>query len=114
MLSRSLVCHWGVELLLTCRMGVHLFLLLRDLIHILLSGSVLRVSCTLLFTGVLLLLHLLLAQIEFIDEVVVLPPLLHGYCLSRSGRGLRLKFAIQRRVLQGLIRVLLLTLVDQR
>ena len=93
-------------------MGVHLFLLLRDLIHILLSGSVLRVNCTLLFTGALLL-HLLLAQIEVIDEVVVLPPLLHGYCLSRSGRGLRLEFAIQRRVLQGLLRVLLLTLVDQ-
>ena len=112
MLSRSLFCHWGVELLLTCRMGVHLFLLLRDLIHILLSGSVLRVSCTLLFTGALLL-HLLLAQIEVIDEVVVLPPLLHGYCLSRSGRGLRLEFAIQCRVLQDLLRVLLLTLVDQ-
>ena len=55
-------------------MGVHLILLLRDLIHVLLSGSVLRVSCTLLFTGALLL-HLLLAQVEFIDEVGVLPPL---------------------------------------
>ena len=63
-----------MELLLSCMMGVHLNLLLRDLIHVLLSGSVLRVSCTLLFTGALLL-HLLFAQVEFFDEVVVLPPL---------------------------------------
>ena len=84
MLSQSLVCHWGVELLLTCKMGVHLFLLLRDLKHILLSGSVLRVSCALLFTGALFL-HLLFAQVEFFDEVVVLPPLLHGCSLSHGG-----------------------------
>jgi hypothetical protein len=64
-------------------MRVHLILLLRDLIHVLLSGSVLRVGCTLLFSGGLPL-HLLLVLIEVTGEVIVLVPLYHGSYLSHG------------------------------